>query len=148
MAWRRQRKTLLEELREQGAREIPQSEGASTGEGSAPPRTGRALIIMLAVLAASVLVHFAPLWVQALLTIPFLAYVSFRARSMPRPTGRTRIGLTRALFLIWLAVSIAASVLVAIGGFYREDLVLLAVVWTILAGLWAIDRLIPRIRSL
>jgi hypothetical protein len=36
-------------------------------------------------------------------------------------------------------------VLVAIGGFYPEDLVLLAVVGTILVVLWGIDRLLPRL---
>ena len=149
MAWRRQRKTLHEELSEQGARGPFPAEGASEDKQPASPQTvsGRALIITLVVFIASILVHFAPLWVQALLAIPFFAYFAFVARSRTRPTRRVRIGLLRLLFLVWLAVSVAVSVLVALGGFYREDLVLLGVVWAILATLWLLDRLLPRVWS-
>jgi hypothetical protein len=151
MAWRRRRKTLNEELLEQGAREAAHLAEALEAEEPAAPRAGqgRALVTTLALFLASMLVHFAPvpLPVKGLLALLFIAYFAFTARSRLRRPRRARIGVTRALLLIWLAVSVAVSVLVALGGFYREDLVLLAVVWTILGVVWMIDRLLPRVRS-
>ena len=56
-----------------------------------------------------------------------------------RRTGSLR-SMLRSFLLVWLAVSVALGVLVAIGGFYREDLLLLAGVLAVLAVLWAVDR--------
>lgn len=75
----------------------------------------------------------------------FVYFARFTRHRLPRPSRPPRFRATRLLFLVWLAISVAVLVLVAIGGFYPEDLVLLAVVGTILVVLWGIDRLLPRL---
>jgi hypothetical protein len=54
----------------------------------------------------------------------------------------------RGVYLLWLAISVVALVLVAIGGFHDEDLLLLAAVWAILGLLLLLEYgLGPRGRS-
>ena len=144
---RRQRKTLHEELLEKGARgsaETDESRSTSEMPDGEQGRGGMLPgVVALVVLVVSVLVHFAPVWwVQALLAIIGLGYAAASAARSRKTGVRARIRLIRGLFLVWLAVSVASTVLVALGGFYREDLVLLAVVWTILAVLWLVDRVL------
>jgi hypothetical protein len=148
MRWRR-RKSLHEELLEQGpheSRELqpPDNEAPKSSE----PVPVRAVVVAIALLLASVLAHFAPLplFLDAVAAIVFFVYFArFTRHRLPRPSRPPRFRATRLLFLVWLAISVAVLVLVAIGGFYPEDLVLLAVVGTILVVLWGIDRLLPRL---
>ena len=56
--------------------------------------------------------------------------------------------LVRRVYLLWLAISVVAVVLVAIGGVHDEDLVLLAAVWAILGLLLLLEyALTPRGRT-
>jgi hypothetical protein len=66
--------------------------------------------LALVVLLGSVLVHLGPLWLQALFALVMLAYFTLAATWRPRPAKPRRVGLLRALFLAWLAVSVSATV--------------------------------------
>jgi hypothetical protein len=140
------RKTLHEELLERGARtdadtEDPESQG-TTPPADEPGHT-RAFPagLALALLAASIGVHVAPAWLQVLLAVPVLGYGIVSAIRSRKEKPRPRTSIARSLFLVWLAVSVAISVLVAVSGYYgRDEFLILAVVWTILGVLWLADR--------
>lgn len=147
MISRRQGQTEGERLLAQGPREPPEPLAAEQRSNETGRR--KALIasaVVFALLAALHLVAHLSSWAALVLALVTLA---LNRRFFP-PLGRGRGGrssLLRALFLLWLAVSIALTVLVVISGFYREDLILLAIVWGILAALWLADRLDRFVRA-
>jgi hypothetical protein len=61
--------------------------------------------------------------------------VSIFLRSTRRTFPGAATGL-RAVFLFWLAICVAATVLIAIGGFQPDDRALLGFLWPILALIW------------
>jgi hypothetical protein len=57
--------------------------------------------------------------------------------------GRLTAGLknaVRRIFVLVFALSIALAVLVAVGGFQHDDIVLLAAAFAVVAAVWVIDR--------
>jgi hypothetical protein len=145
LRWPGRRRTLHEQLLEQGARDVTDAaEPPAADTTPAPePRRGRAVSagVALAVVAVSLVVHLAPSWLQALVAAPVVAYSLVTAVRSRKTRPRPRMRLARVLFLVALAVSVAVTVLVAISGYYgRGELVLLAVAWAIVGVLWLSDR--------
>jgi hypothetical protein len=147
MASRRKR-SEGEHLLAQGPREAPPPKAAEEYEDAeARRRTVLAGVIVFVLLAGLHLVAHLSIWATLALA---LATLVLNRRYLPR-AGRGiggRSSLLRMLFLLWLAVAVAVTVLVAISGFYRlEELILLTVVWGILAGLWLAERLDRFVRA-
>jgi hypothetical protein len=110
-------------------------------------REGTLAILFLLVLVAT---HFAVhiprigTWAALALVVVLVGFSFFRAPDDAQDGGSFARPL-RALFLIWLAVSIVSVVLVSFDSFSRENLLLLAVVWGILLVLWLGDRGLARL---
>ena len=137
MGWRRRPRTENERLLGEGARDS--SEPLKTSEGQRTPRPWRSLVPLgLGVSLVLVVWLIPPLAPYAGILLPLLG-LALGVTRLLRRTGALR-SMLRGFLLVWLAVSVAVGVLVAIGGFYREDLLLLAVVLAVLAVLWAGDR--------
>jgi uncharacterized membrane protein len=140
MGWRRKPRTINEELLAQTARE------AETEERSDETRV-RLRRLAVYVLAGLVFVglkegvRLLPAWVGIVVGILVVAhFVSVFVRSTrggPAERGR---GL-RTLFLVWLAICVVVTVLVALGGFQMEDRALLGFVWPMLGVIWVAYRL-------
>jgi uncharacterized membrane protein len=141
---RRGRQSENERLLAQGPREAPERQILDERKGRSPSRAGVIAALAFITLAALHLVSFLVWWAVIPLALFGLAFSFSRFVRRPRRRRSTNSPL-RVFFLLWLAVSVAVGVLVALAGFQRSDLVLLAVVWTILAALWVADRGLSRI---
>ena len=141
---RRRKKTLNEELLEAGPRHADGEEAAARQERH-KARTG--LVVLFVIAGALVLpglhwvVGFLPAW--AAVVVGFLVvghYFSIFVRSTKRRSpsaGRT----LRTAFLLGLALAVALTVLVAIGGFQQDDRPLLGFAWPMVALIWVAYRL-------
>jgi ABC-type xylose transport system permease subunit len=81
-------------------------------------------------------VEFLPSWAQIVvgaLVVAHLVAIFLRSTRRRSSDGGKSV---RAVFVLWLAICVAATVLVAIGGFQQDDRALLGVVWPILALMW------------
>jgi hypothetical protein len=145
MGWGRTPRTLNSELLAEGPREAD-AEAAAAREDR---HQAQARIIPLALwiagalllLSLSWIVEFLPPWAQIVAGALVVAhFVSIFLRSTKRRSAGAAKGL-RTVFFVWLAVCIAVTVLVAIGGFQPEDRAMLGVVWPILALIWIAYRL-------
>ena len=145
MGWRRTPRTLNEELLAEGPRHgDPDAAAGRQHRHEAKARLMRlALWIAGALLLLSLkwIVEFLPPWAQIVAGILVMAhFLSIFLRSTRRRSVGAAKGL-RAVILVWLAVCVAVTVLVAIAGFQQDDLALLGVVWPILALIWIAYRL-------
>jgi hypothetical protein len=136
MGWPRKPRTINEELLAQGSREP---------EEQAPrqlrPVRFRRWILAATVILAIELARFLPSWVGLVvgaLVVAHFVGVFLRSTRNHRP-GAARI--SRTILLVWFAVCVATTVLVAVGGFQRDDRALLGVVWPVLGLIWVLYRL-------
>jgi hypothetical protein len=145
MSWRRKPRTLKEELLAEGPREAEREDAATFEER----RATRARVVHLAVwfgvfillLALKFGVEFLPAWVGLIVGVLVVAhFVSIFVRSTRRSSADAGKGF-RTLSLLWLAICVAATVLIAIGGFQPDDRALLGVMWPILGLIWVAYRL-------
>jgi hypothetical protein len=142
--WRPRKKTLNEELLEAGPREAEIKEAAAHQERQRA-RTGLVIFILLAgalfLPGLHLLVGLLPAWaavVVGFLVVGHFFWIFVRStRGRPSNAGRT----LRGAFLLSLALAVAISALVAIGGFQPEDRALLGFVWPVVALLWVAYRL-------
>ena len=137
MTWRRTPRTLNEELLAGGPREADPEAAAARGERhGAPPRLMRpALWIVGALVLLSLhwIGKFLPPGVQIIAgTLVVAHYFSMFTRSTRRRSVGAAKGL-RIVLLVWLAVCVAVTVLVAIGA---SDRAVLGLVWPILGLIW------------
>jgi Flp pilus assembly protein TadB len=145
MRFRTKPRTINAELLAEMPREARQeTRDANSGDGDS-----RSRLRWLAACAAGVLfviglkwvVEVLPAWAQVVAGILVCAHlVSIFLRSTRRTSPDAAPPL-RALLLVWLAICVAATALVAIGGFQMEDRALLGVVWPILGLIWVVYRL-------
>lgn len=145
MGWRRTPRTLNEELLAEGPRESDPTAAAARGERHEAQARLMRLALWIAgsllLLSLKWIVEFLPPWAQIVAGILVVAhFLSIFLRSTRRRSVGAAKGL-RAVFLVWLAVCVAVTVLVAIGGFQQDDRALLGVVWPILALIWIAYRL-------
>jgi hypothetical protein len=136
--------TLNEELLAEGPREAEPEIRAPEERPDAQARLlrlGLWIAGALFLLGLKWMVEFLPGWAQVLAGILVVAHLlSLFLRSTRRRSADAAKGL-RALFLVWFAVCLAVTVLIAIGGFQQGDRPLLGVVWPILALIWIAYRL-------
>jgi hypothetical protein len=129
MGWHRKPRTINEELQLQSARETAFEKD---DRQEAKKRLGRLAAYVVAGLVLVGLkegVRFLPPWIGIVVGIVVVAhFVSIVVRSTRSGSADRGTGL-RSLFLLWLAVCVVATVLVALGGFQMEDRALLGVVW-------------------
>jgi hypothetical protein len=141
MGWHRRVRTINEELQAQGARE---SARENDDRQEAKKRLGRLAAYVVAGVVLIGLkegVRFLPPWVGIVVGIVVVAhFVAIFVRSTRSGSADGGKGL-RSLFLLWLAICVVATVLVALGGFQIEDRALLGVVWPILGLVWVAYRL-------
>jgi threonine/homoserine efflux transporter RhtA len=71
----------------------------------------------------------------------FVAHYVFVFVRSTRRTGATAGKGLRAFLLVWLALCVVATVLIALDGFQKDDLPLLGVMWPLLALIWVGYRL-------
>jgi hypothetical protein len=136
MPWRRKPRTINEELMTQDSREPEEQVPRPRW-----PARLRRWILAAAVILAIELARFLPSWVGLVVGALVVAYylgVFLRSTRNRRP-GAARI--SRTILLLWFAVCIATTVLVAIGVFQRDDRALLGVVWPVLGLIWVFYRL-------
>ena len=136
MGWRRKPRTINEELLAQDARE-PEEQVSRQRR----PARFRRWILAAAVILAIELARFLPSWVGLVvgaLVVTHYVGVFLRSTRNRRP-GAARI--SRTILLLWFAVCIATTVLVAISGFEKDDRALLGVVWPVLGLIWVFYRL-------
>jgi hypothetical protein len=140
MGWRRKPRTINEELLAQTARDAEVEE-------EPPKADGRFLRLVVYALGALLIVglkegvRFLPAWVGVTVGIIVVGhFFSIFVRST-RGGSPDRGRSLRALFLVWLAICVVATVLVALGGFQMEDRALLGVAWPILGVIWVAYRL-------
>jgi hypothetical protein len=136
MPWRRKPRTINEELMAQDSREP----GEQVARQRRPVRLHR-WILAVGVILAIELARFLPSWVGLVVGALVVAHyigVFLRSTRNRRP-GAARI--SRTILLLWFAVCIATTVLVAVGGFQRDDRALLGVVWPVLGLIWVFYRL-------
>ena len=145
MGWRRTPRTLNEELLAEGPRD--RDPDAAAGREDRHQAKARLMLLALWIAGALLLlglkwiVEFLPPWAQIVAGVLVVAhFLSIFVRSTRRRSVGGAKGL-RAVFLVWFAVCVAVTVLVAIAGFQQEDLALLGVVWPILALIWIAYRL-------
>jgi hypothetical protein len=100
-----------------------------------------ALLFLLGIVASHALAHLSPYGAWALLAL-IVAGLVF---SVVRQGVRGLASPIRGIFLLWLAISVAAVVLVSLDSFSAENLLLLAVVWGVLLVLWLGDRGLARL---
>ena len=148
---RRDKTPLHEQLLAQGAPEVPLPAAA---EASARPPAGRrravaiGFVVGVAFLALHFLVYI-PLvgaWLAPVAILGVNLWLRRKRRRISPVRRRSVVSGIRGAFLIWLAVALAALVLVALGGFQKDDRILLAVVFLILATLWTSQEAIARRR--
>jgi hypothetical protein len=149
---RRDKTPLHEQLLAQGASEVPLPAAAAASAGP-PAGRRRAVAIGLVIGVAFLALHFLvyiPLvgaWLAPIAIVGVNVWFRRkRLRAMSSGLRRSVVSGIRGAFLIWLAVALAALVLVALDGFQKDDRVLLAVVFLILATLWASQEAIARRR--
>lgn len=118
----------------------------ATPTSSASAHRGGGQLPGLGLLVAWHLISFLPWWVA--LALVFIAGGLTISGFLRSARGKRRPSPFRGLFLLWLAVSIAATVLVGIGGFQHDDRILLLVVWAILAAVWLLDRGLSRLAQM
>jgi hypothetical protein len=145
MGWRRKPRTVNEELLAEGWREAEPEAAAAPADR----QQAQARLILLALWVAGAffllglkwVVEFLPAWAQFVVGVLVVAHflLIFMRSTRNRSSGAAN-GL-RALFLIWLAICIAATALIAIGGFQQDDRALLGVLWPILGLIWIAYRL-------
>jgi hypothetical protein len=145
MSWRRTPRTLTEELLEEGPREADAEAAAARGERheaqSRLMRLALWIIGVLALLSLKWIVEFLPPWIQIVAgTLVVAHFLSIFLRSTRRRSVGAAKGL-RVVFLVWLAVCVVVTILVAIGGFQPDDQALLGLVWPILGLIWIAYRL-------
>jgi hypothetical protein len=141
MRRRRKPRTINEELRTEVFEGL---EPPSTSERQGESRLQRfsiGLIGALAVVAAKLGVAHLPTFVGLAVGAVIVGnYFSVFARSTRRKAMRgTRV--LRTVLLAWLAVCVAATILVALGRFQVEDRAILGIVWPILALVWVAYRI-------
>jgi hypothetical protein len=142
MGWRRTPRTLNEELLAEGPREGDPEAAEEWHEAHVPPmRMPLWIVGVLLLLSLKLIVEFLPQWAQIVAGVLVVAHLLLMfVRSTKQRTLGAAKGL-RAVFFVWLAVCIAVTIPVAIGGFQMEDRAVLGVVWPILALIWITYRL-------
>ena len=140
LSWPRTPRTLNEELLAEGPREADPE--AAEARGERREAQARLMPLSLWIVGALVLlslkwmVEFLPPWAQIVAgTLVVAHFFSIFLRSTRRRSVGAAKGL-RVVFLLWLAVCVAVTVLVAIGGFQPEDRALLGLAWPILGLIW------------
>jgi hypothetical protein len=148
----------LEPTRAAEARQAPEPKTADelTAE-QRERRLGRregavAILFLLVVVASHIAVHIPRIgtWAALALVIALVGFSLFRtARASPDDAqdGGSFVRPLRVIFLFWLAVSVASVVLVSLDSFSRENVLLLAVVWSIALVLWLGDRGLARVMA-
>jgi hypothetical protein len=140
MGWPRKPRTINEQLLAQMAGEGE----VERDSGEARERFRRWAVYVLAGLLFVGLkegVRFLPAWVGVIVGIIVLAhFVSIFVRSTKGRSANRGKGL-RTLLLVWLAICVLATVLVALGGLQMEDRALLGVMWPLLGVIWVAYRL-------
>ena len=140
MGWRRKPRTINGELLAQIAAEGKAERDSEEARG----RFRRWAFYVLAGLLFVGLkegIRFLPAWVGVIVGIIFVAhFVSIFVRSTRGRSADRGKGL-RTVFLVWLAISVVATVLVGLGGFQMEDRALLGVMWPLLGMIWVAYRL-------
>lgn len=150
MSWREKHRSENERLLAEGPRTAPEPQHqaplpSDPDEQRKRPPWWRAAA-GLGLLVAWHLISFLPWWVA--LALVFIAGGLTISGFLRSARGKRRPSPFRGLFLLWLAVSIAATVLVGIGGFQHDDRILLLVVWAILAAVWLLDRGLSRLAQM
>jgi hypothetical protein len=141
MGWRSKPRTLNEELL---------AEGPRVAESPLERPHERSRLIHVAVCAATALVivglklgvaHL-PAWIGLALGTVFVGhYVSIFVGSTKKREGATAGKGLRAFLLLWLAICVVATVLIALGGFQPDDRALLGFIWPMLGLIWVVYRL-------
>jgi hypothetical protein len=140
MGWRRSPRTLNEALLAERPREAaPKPAAAPEGRQQARARLMRLGLWVtgaLLLLGLKWIVEFLPSWAQIVVGALVVGHlVAFFLGSTRRRSSDAGKGV-RAVFVLWLAICVAATVLVAIGGFQQDDRALLGLIWPILALIW------------
>lgn len=141
MGWRRKPRTINEELREAIAQDAQPEKAERRQAESRLRRFGIGLVGALAVVLAKLGVAHFPTFIGLVVGAFVVAhYFSVFGRSTRRkaPAGGR---ILRAFLLIWLAVCVVATALVALGGFQLEDRAILGIVWPMLGVIWVAYRL-------
>jgi hypothetical protein len=140
MGWRRKPRTINEELLAQTAGEAEAERDWDEARG----RLRRLAVYVLVGLLFVVLkgsVRFLPAWVGIVVGILIVAhFVSIFVRSTRGGSADRGKGL-RMLFLLWLAICVVATVLIALGGFQMKDRAILGFLWPMLGVIWVASRL-------
>ena len=145
MSWRRRPRTLNEELLAEGPREADREAVAARTERRETRarlvRLALGIAVALALLSLKWIAELLPSWIQIVVGAIVVAHLlAIFLRSTRRRSVRAARGL-RVVFLVWLAVCVAVTVLVAVGGFQPDDRALLGLVWPILGLIWIAYRL-------
>jgi hypothetical protein len=140
MGWRSKPRTLNEELLAEGPREAePRSERSH--ERSSLVRFGVAVAAALVIVALKLGISHLPAWIGLALGTLFVGhYVSSFVRSTKREGATAGKGL-RAFLVLWLAICVVATVIIALGGFQDDQLALLGFFWPVLGLIWVAYRL-------
>jgi hypothetical protein len=160
VAFLRKRQTLNERLLAQGPRSA--SNGSATAEpvtkAQPTPLSARVAVWVVFIVLGQIVTALHVTWWVAVpvLALPwawrqwvFLRGERFRTqkgRVVARLTARLKDAVRRILVLVF-ALSIALAVLVAVGGFQHDDLVLLAAVFAVVAAVWVVDRAVAHAAS-
>jgi cbb3-type cytochrome oxidase subunit 3 len=140
MRWRGKPRTINEELLAQTAREA-EVERDWEEAGGRLRRLAVYVLVGLLFVGLKEGVRFLPTWVGVIVGIIVVAhFVSIFVRSTSGGTPDRGRGL-RTFFLVWLAICVVVTVLVALGGFQMEDRALLGFVWPLLGVIWVAYRL-------
>jgi hypothetical protein len=141
MGWHRTPRTINEELQAQSARETALE---NDDRQEAKKRFGRLAVYLVAGLVLIGLkegVRLLPPWVGIIVGVVVVAhFVSIFVRST-RSGSADRGRALRTLFVLWLAICLVATALVALGGFQMEERALLGVIWPVLGLIWVAYRL-------
>lgn len=151
MSWRAKHRSENERLLAQGPRQAPEPQHrpplpSDPDDERRNRRPWWRAAVGLGLLVAWHLISFLPWW--AALLVVFIAAGLTISGFLRSARGKRRPSPFRGLFLLWLAVSIAATVLVGLGGFQHDDRILLLVVWAILAAVWLLDRGLSRLAQM
>jgi hypothetical protein len=136
MTWRRKPRTINEELLAQHSREAE-----DPGPRQRRPAKLRRWILVAAVVLAIELARFLPSWVGLIvgaLVVGHYLRVFLRSTRQRRPSAAR---IARVILLIWFAICVATTLLVAVGGFEKDDRALLGIVWPVLGLIWVFYRL-------
>ena len=95
----------------------------------------------LVIVALKLGISHLPAWIGLALGTLFVGhYVSTFVRSTKREGATAGKGL-RAFLVLWLAICVVATVIIALGGFQDDQLALLGFFWPVLGLIWVAYRL-------